>query len=107
MEDPPRYLFDIRDIRHIGKHYRELIATQPSDLGYTLRAGGLLSIGIRKIVDRIFLAQLHGQAFGNLDQQAVAPGMADGIIDALEVIEIDKQQCRGRAMAAAALEQTT
>ena len=41
--------------------------------------------------DDIVLARAFAQAFGNLDQQLVARGMAERIVDDLETVEIDEQ----------------
>src|SRR5947209_7977714 len=66
---------DPRGLRRVGIHqyYRELVAADPGDHGAR--------------VERM------GEALANLAEDLIAGGMSEGVVDLLEVLEIDEQEC--------------
>ncbi len=95
-----RDALDVRRVVHVGQDDGELIAPQAGDF----RAAASLCVVIRKVADRIVLAEFAAEAPGNFHQQAVTARVADRVIDALEVVEVDEHQCRHRLVPAGALQ---
>ena len=72
-------------IEHVGQAVQGLLAFgeagQFADQQHELVAA--------QAADRVVLAQALGQAAGDLDQQAVAGGVAPAVVDRLEIVEIE------------------
>ena len=102
-ENPAGHTLDVHGVLYIRQNDGEFIAAEAGDLGAD---GVIILIVLGQVVDGIIFAQLHGQAFGDFHQQAVAAAVAYGVVDAFEVVEVDEHQ-RGVGVAAlAALEDT-
>jgi hypothetical protein len=68
----------------IGEHDRELVAAQPREVHarFVQRRPG----------DEVAATQLLLEAVGDRMQQVIAGGVAEGVVDALEVVEIEEQE---------------
>ena len=89
-------------IVNFREHYGKFVTAQSGDLGGpTLHGfnvfGGLVAV----VINGVVFAQLQRQPFRNLHQQAVTAAMPNGIINAFEMIQVDKEQGGARALALA------
>ena len=75
-----RHLLDLAPRRHAGQQHHELVAAEARD--------------------QVGRAQAVGEPRGHGGEQRVADEVAERVVDALEVVEVDEQQRQPRALAA-------
>ena len=89
--DPPRDSLDFGDRLDLGEEDRELVAGEAGE--QRTRPGAAVEFGVDD----------HAQAIGDHDQQLVAAGMAEAVVDDLETVEVDEQHRRAAHRSRASL----